>query len=280
MLESAGGPSGIVVRTARGTFRLDKRRFTAIKNVPADARLVSDRWALGDRGALDLRAGKALPWPAGHSIVAATPAPDGSLLAVATTRTGLALLTVTTKVIATDVPVEATPGAPARRAPVGIASDKQGRVAIALRDGRIALLDRGTWSTTRVRDEYLQRIPDRLPHTHPVIAAAPPSSRGALRRCPSRPAGIADAGLHAIVTTAMAPHVLVADDDAWILRMVATVLEKRGYSVETAVDGEDAYAARLARTPDLLITDVMMPKIDGWSLVRSSAPTPSSRCCR
>jgi DNA-binding response OmpR family regulator len=66
----------------------------------------------------------------------------------------------------------------------------------------------------------------------------------------------------------MAPHVLVADDDAWILRMVATVLEKRGYSVETAVDGEDALARALARPPDLLITDVMMPKMDGWSLVR------------
>ncbi|MEO8841711.1 MAG: response regulator [Kofleriaceae bacterium] len=61
---------------------------------------------------------------------------------------------------------------------------------------------------------------------------------------------------------------MVADDDAWILRMVATVLEKRGYSVETAVDGEDALARALARTPDLLITDVMMPKVDGWSLVR------------
>lgn len=66
----------------------------------------------------------------------------------------------------------------------------------------------------------------------------------------------------------MPPHVLVADDDAWILRMVATVLEKRGYSVETAVDGEDALNRALARTPDLLITDVMMPRMDGWSLVR------------
>src|SRR5262249_9607329 len=69
--------------------------------------------------------------------------------------------------------------------------------------------------------------------------------------------------------SAMAPHVLVADDDAWILRMVATVLEKRGYSVETAVDGEDALHRALARTPDLLITDVMMPRMDGWSLVRN-----------
>jgi DNA-binding response OmpR family regulator len=66
----------------------------------------------------------------------------------------------------------------------------------------------------------------------------------------------------------MAPHVLVADDDAWILRMVATVLEKRGFSVETAVDGEEALERAMARAPDLLITDVMMPKMDGWSLVR------------
>jgi CheY-like chemotaxis protein len=66
----------------------------------------------------------------------------------------------------------------------------------------------------------------------------------------------------------MAPHVLVVDDDAWILRMVATVLEKRGYSVETATDGEEGLARALARPPDLLITDVMMPKLDGWALVR------------
>jgi DNA-binding response OmpR family regulator len=66
----------------------------------------------------------------------------------------------------------------------------------------------------------------------------------------------------------MAPHVLVADDDAWILRMDATVQEKRGYSVETAVDGEDALARALARPPDLLNTDVKMPTMDGWSLVR------------
>lgn len=66
----------------------------------------------------------------------------------------------------------------------------------------------------------------------------------------------------------MTQHILVADDDGWILRMVRTVLEKRGYSVETAVDGDDALSRALARRPDLLITDVMMPKMDGWSLVR------------
>lgn len=64
------------------------------------------------------------------------------------------------------------------------------------------------------------------------------------------------------------PHVLVADDDAWIVRMIATVLEKRGYTVETAADGEEALALAEQRPPDLLITDVMMPRMDGWALVR------------
>jgi len=65
------------------------------------------------------------------------------------------------------------------------------------------------------------------------------------------------------------PRILVVDDDAWILRMVTTVLEKRGYVVETACDGEEAYEKAMAETPNLLITDVMMPNMDGWSLVKA-----------
>lgn len=73
----------------------------------------------------------------------------------------------------------------------------------------------------------------------------------------------------------MAPlRILVADDDAWILHMVTTVLEKRGYSVETACDGEEAYEKAIASPPDLLITDVMMPKMDGWKLVKSLRSRP------
>lgn len=67
---------------------------------------------------------------------------------------------------------------------------------------------------------------------------------------------------------------LVADDDAWILRMVATVLEKRGYAVMTATDGEEALTKALANPPDLLISDVMMPKMDGWALVKALRARP------
>jgi DNA-binding response OmpR family regulator len=66
-----------------------------------------------------------------------------------------------------------------------------------------------------------------------------------------------------------APRILVVDDDAWILRMVTTVLEKRGHEILTAVDGEDGFRTALARMPDLIITDVMMPRMDGWTLVKA-----------
>jgi DNA-binding response OmpR family regulator len=72
----------------------------------------------------------------------------------------------------------------------------------------------------------------------------------------------------------MAVRILVADDDPWILRMVASVLGKRGYEVEVASDGEDALEKAVARAPDLLITDVMMPKMDGWTLVKALRARP------
>ena len=50
--------------------------------------------------------------------------------------------------------------------------------------------------------------------------------------------------------------------------MVTTVLKKRGYEVDTAADGEEAYQRALGKRPDLLITDVMMPKMDGWTLAK------------
>ncbi len=56
--------------------------------------------------------------------------------------------------------------------------------------------------------------------------------------------------------------------------MVSTVLEKRGYTVETATDGEDAYTRAIRNPPDLVITDVMMPRMDGWSLVRALRARP------
>jgi DNA-binding response OmpR family regulator len=70
------------------------------------------------------------------------------------------------------------------------------------------------------------------------------------------------------------PRVLIVDDDPWILRMVSTLLEKRGYQIATASDGEEGLMRADALKPDLIITDVMMPKLDGWALVRALRSRP------
>lgn len=64
-------------------------------------------------------------------------------------------------------------------------------------------------------------------------------------------------------------RILIVDDDPWILRMVITLLQKRGHEVFTATDGESALSKAREVKPHLIITDVMMPKLDGWGLVRA-----------
>lgn len=63
--------------------------------------------------------------------------------------------------------------------------------------------------------------------------------------------------------------ILIVDDEPWILHMVRTVLSRRGYQVETARDGEEALGLARAAPPDLIITDILMPGMDGWALVRA-----------
>ena len=68
------------------------------------------------------------------------------------------------------------------------------------------------------------------------------------------------------MTEAARPLVLVADDDPDILQLVSLRLERSGYEVMAAQDGEQALTAALERTPDLALLDVMMPKLDGYEV--------------
>lgn len=63
-------------------------------------------------------------------------------------------------------------------------------------------------------------------------------------------------------------RILIVDDDGGTREVLKTVLEKKGYSVEVARDGEEALEMALEGVPDLLLTDVMMPRMDGWTLVK------------
>ena len=62
------------------------------------------------------------------------------------------------------------------------------------------------------------------------------------------------------------PLVLVADDDHDILTLVSFRLERAGYDVVAARDGEEALRLALERIPDLAVLDVMMPKLDGYEV--------------
>ena len=63
------------------------------------------------------------------------------------------------------------------------------------------------------------------------------------------------------------PLILCADDDEDILSLVALRLERAGYEVMRAVDGEAAIAAARARRPALAVLDVMMPKRTGYEVL-------------
>ena len=65
-----------------------------------------------------------------------------------------------------------------------------------------------------------------------------------------------------------APVVLVADDDEDIRRLVAFRLERAGYEVVEAADGEQALQVCSEMRPDLAVLDVMMPKLTGYDVTR------------
>jgi DNA-binding response OmpR family regulator len=63
--------------------------------------------------------------------------------------------------------------------------------------------------------------------------------------------------------------VLVADDDEDILQLVSFRLERAGYNVITAPDGQAALAAAREHKPDLAVLDVMMPGMNGYEVTRA-----------
>jgi CheY-like chemotaxis protein len=69
-------------------------------------------------------------------------------------------------------------------------------------------------------------------------------------------------------------QILLVDDDPWIVRMVSSVLGKRGHRLHTASDGEEGLRRALELKPDLVISDIMMPKLDGWALLRALRAHP------
>ena len=62
--------------------------------------------------------------------------------------------------------------------------------------------------------------------------------------------------------------VLVVDDERYIVDLLSDLLEAEGYDVRRAYDGLAALEEVERAAPDLVITDVMMPRLDGLTLIR------------
>ena len=77
-------------------------------------------------------------------------------------------------------------------------------------------------------------------------------------------------------TTRAKRLIIVADDSPMIHRHTVPILEDDGYEVLSAYDGEEAVALALAKLPDLVITDIEMPRLDGYGVCKRLKADPST----
>jgi DNA-binding response OmpR family regulator len=70
-------------------------------------------------------------------------------------------------------------------------------------------------------------------------------------------------------------RILLAEDDRILRKAGEVSLRKRGYDVISAVDGEDALAKAREQKPDLVLLDVMMPKMQGFDVLHALKGDPS-----
>jgi two-component system alkaline phosphatase synthesis response regulator PhoP len=70
------------------------------------------------------------------------------------------------------------------------------------------------------------------------------------------------------------PFILVADDDPDVRESIVTVLKSRPYRLQTAMDGRQCLEMIQKRMPDLLILDLLMPKMDGFAVLRELRGDP------
>ena len=71
-------------------------------------------------------------------------------------------------------------------------------------------------------------------------------------------------------------RILVVDDDRVIQQLLKVNLELEGYAVAVAEDGEEALAQFEVFHPNLVLLDIMMPKLDGWEVCRRLKAGPDS----
>jgi two-component system alkaline phosphatase synthesis response regulator PhoP len=70
------------------------------------------------------------------------------------------------------------------------------------------------------------------------------------------------------------PYILIVDDDPDILEGILTILESQPYRLATARDGKKCIEMIEEEIPDVLILDLLMPRMDGWGVIREMRSEP------
>ncbi len=106
------------------------------------------------------------------------------------------------------------------------------------------------------------RAPAAPAYAAPAPAASAPAPPAAARATPNRRA-------------LAAMNIVVVDDDAHYRKLAAEPFIKRGDTVRTTADGLEALSMCLKDPPDVILSDVQMPRMDGWQLLRLVRARPS-----
>lgn len=71
-------------------------------------------------------------------------------------------------------------------------------------------------------------------------------------------------------------RVLLAEDDRFLRKAAEAILRRHGFTVLTAADGEEALRVARAEVPDLILLDLIMPKLQGFEVLRALKQDPQT----
>lgn len=109
------------------------------------------------------------------------------------------------------------------------------------------------------------------PHVDPLQGASTGIDRG---RCEVPASGWE---VHLAVDSAKpATRILIAEDDGFLRDLITTILRSKGFEVSQARDGEEALEKALAVVPHLILLDVNMPQMDGYTVARRLRDDPAT----
>lgn len=69
-------------------------------------------------------------------------------------------------------------------------------------------------------------------------------------------------------------HILLVEDDPFLVDIYTTKFKKANLEVEVATNGEEALAKLKEKTPDLVVLDLVLPRIDGWEILSKIKANP------